>query len=129
MKRGKISRSFNENRAALQRSISTETHRKVKSHLEAVDAVAEAFATFPIMNSQAFSLFKSVKCKSFRSGKGGSLRKMSSEVYEMLARHLNITQIYINGTAFVIQECGTKFGRMSPSPGENVSNKKLIQKI
>ncbi|KAJ7391446.1 hypothetical protein OS493_018493 [Desmophyllum pertusum] len=120
--RSKVSVSLDENLKELKKKVETTKRLEEKSRLLAVQAVGEHLhSTFPIISTQEAGriYFASISTERKEAGDVVKKRKQSIEIYEVLSRHLNILQIYIRGTAFLLEN------RSSPLL-ETVQNFKTI---
>ena len=108
MFRSKVHGTLDENLKELNNRMSLTNSAKVKDELKGVAAVASSLINFPvIMTQEAVALYNSAK---FKSRKDSDLlntplktAKDSVSFYEMLAKSLNVSQVYLNGRAFLVE--------------------------
>ena len=100
----KTSENLSESIHRLEAHLPTQ-EGKARAKLAGVLAVAKSLKNyFPILKTQAASSIYKQRVKEFIGGEDKpDVRSVSSEMYELLSRHLNIMHIYIKGTAFIME--------------------------
>lgn len=90
--------------------------------------VANVIATRPIMATQeAVSIYLNYK-KCCHSGADvhGLPSMPSSTLYEILSKHLNIIQIYIDGKAYIIENTGSNLAKLLETITGTMNKDKIV---
>ena len=120
MERSHVKGSLLENKMRLLNKMTNADNENTINHLRVlIEIIDMLMERGPIVATQDIRSYYSKRKKCSRQGS-------SSCIYNILSRHLNIVQIYLNGKAFIIENTGSNIEALLDTIESTVSYDKIV---